>query len=153
MSEWLGFDTVIKPVEWGRARYTIISIPDEVAAALRDRGATRVEAEIEGHCADLGISRAAAIGGDFLWAGQSLLRRLGLRSGDAIRVRLRPADPEVVQTPGDLRAAIGAADAGDRWESLTPGKRRGLIYQVESAKSAATRQRRIAALVDQLTDP
>ncbi len=38
-----------------------------------------------------------------------------------------------------------------RWEALTAGKRRGLLYQIGTAKTAATRAKRIHALIQSLT--
>ncbi|NJS40647.1 MAG: YdeI/OmpD-associated family protein [Rhodobacteraceae bacterium] len=45
-----------------------------------------------------------------------------------------------------------ASGATTAWEALTPGKRRGLIYQISTAKTDATRSKRIAALIRTLTE-
>ena len=57
------------------------------------------------------------------------------------------------QTPDDVAAALRAAGMTSGWEALTPGRRRGLLYQVATAKRAETRARRIATLVAGLADP
>ena len=41
--------------------------------------------------------------------------------------------------------ALRAADVTTAWEALTPGKRRGLLYHIDTAKTAPTRAKRIAA--------
>jgi uncharacterized protein YdeI (YjbR/CyaY-like superfamily) len=55
-----------------------------------------------------------------------------------------------VDTPEDLAAALRRADRSAEWEALTPGKRRGLIYQIATAKTAATRDKRIATVIEGL---
>jgi uncharacterized protein YdeI (YjbR/CyaY-like superfamily) len=89
--------------------------------------------------------------GPFLWAGQSLLDRLGIAPGEPVEVRLRPAPPDEVDTPDDISLALRQADATLLWEALTPGKRRGLLYRIDTAKTPATRAKRIAALIESLT--
>lgn len=152
MTDWLEFEGRIEPVTWGRATYTLLRLPPDVATALEERGARRVEGEINEHPVNLALSRAPVVDGVFLWAGQSLLGRLGVEPGDPLEVRLRPASPDAVDTPDDLDAALRAAGLAEDWNRLTPGRRRGIIYRVESARTAATRQRRIAAALTEIDD-
>ena len=44
--------------------------------------------------------------------------------------------------------ALRAADATAEWDALSPGKRRGPLYQV--TKRSDTRARRIATLIDEV---
>ena len=92
------------------------------------------------------------IDGVFLWAGQSLLDRIGLTPGDPVEVRLRPAPDDRVDLPDDIAADLRAAGAFAAWERLTPGKRRGHLYQIDIARTAATRAKRIAALITGLME-
>lgn len=147
MTDWQSFEAAVEPLAWGRATYTILRLPEDVAAALQAAGATRVEGEIAEHPVNLGLSRAPVVDGVFLWAGQSLLDRVGIQPGERVEVRLRPARPDAVDTPDDLAAALRRSDRTGEWEALTPGKRRSLIYQISTAKTAATRDKRIAALI------
>jgi hypothetical protein len=149
MTGWLTFEGRIEPLTLGRATYTILRLPDPVAAALD--GAKRVEGEIADHPVNLALSRNDAVAGVFLWAGQSLLDRLGLAPGEVVEVRLRPAPDTLVDTPPDIEAALRAGGVLAAWDALTPGKRRGLIYKVATARTEATRAKRIAALVADLT--
>ena len=71
--------------------------------------------------------------------------------GEVLEVRLRPAPDDRVDTPDDVAAALRAADMTATWEALTPGKRRGLLYQIATAKTAPTRLKRIAALIQTLS--
>lgn len=150
MTGWQVFEGAVEPLVWGRATYTILRLPDSVASALLAAGATRVEGEIAEHPVNLALSRAPEMDGLFLWAGQSLLDRVGITPGERVEVRLRPASSDAVDTPEDLAAALRRADRTTAWEALTPGKRRSHIYQIGTAKTAATRDKRIAALVQGL---
>jgi len=149
--DWIAFEGRIEPLLWGRATYTILLLPPHVAADLAARGAKRVEGEINDHPVNLGLARAPVVEGPFLWAGQSLLDRLDVAPGELLDIRLRPAPDDRVDTPDDDAAALRAADATAAWEALTPGKRRGLLYQIATAKTAPTRHKRIAALIQTLT--
>jgi len=153
MDDWIELEGYIEPVIWGRATYTILRLPSDVADRLVALGARRVEGEINDHPVNLALSRAPVVEGVFLWAGASLLDQLGIRPGEALEVRLRPAPDDRVDVPEDVLHALRAAGRVAGWETLTPGKRRGLLYQVQTAKTALTRTKRIAALIDGLESP
>jgi hypothetical protein len=120
-------------------------LPDEVVAALGN--CRRVEGEIAEHPVNLAPSRAPVIDGVFLWAGQSLLDRIGIAPGEPVEVRLRPAPDDRVDLDPDIEAALRQGGVLAEWEALTPGKRRGLLYQIATAKTEKTRSARIAKLV------
>ena len=147
MSDYVEFTGRIETLEWGRSTYTIVRLPDEAAARLEAEGARRVEGEINEFPVNLAPTRAPVIGETFLWTGKSLLDRIGLAPGDEVEVRLRKAPDDEVHTPEDLAAALRAAGSSHLWEALTPGRRRGMIYQIGMTKTQATRDRRIAKLL------
>lgn len=151
MSDWVAFEGRVEPLEWGRATYTILPVPTEAAEALVAQGARRVAGEINDHPVNLALTRAPVVEGVFLWAGRTLLDRLGVEPGEPLEVRLRPASSDEVDTPDDLAAALHAAGAWEAWEALTPGRRRGLLHKVETAKTAPTRAKRVAALVAEVS--
>ena len=145
---WVTFEGRVEPLTWGRSTYTILRLPDPVVTAL---GKTRrVEGEIADHPVNLALSRAPVIEGFFLWTGQSLLDRIGITPGEQVEVRLRPAPDDRVDLNPDIEAARSSAGVLDSWESLTPGKRRGLLYQIATAKTEQTRRTRITKLVGTL---
>lgn len=152
MSGWQTFEGSVVTMPWGRAVYTVLPVPDDVASALAADGARRVEGEINDHPVNLALTRAPVIEGVFLWAGRSLLDRLGVEPGETLEVRLRPAPDAVVDTPADIAHALREAGRTAAWETLTPGKRRGLVNKVETAKTAATRAKRIVSLVGELPE-
>jgi hypothetical protein len=149
MSDYIAFTGRIETLDWGRT-YTILRLPAEVAERLAAEGARRVEGEIAEHPVNLAPTRAPVIEDSFLWTGKSLLDRIGLAPGDEVEVRLRKAPDDEVEMPDDLASALRAAGATHLWEALTPGRRRGLIYQIGTAKTQGTRDRRIAKLIGEL---
>lgn len=148
MTGWVTFEAQVETLVWGRSTYTILRLPDEV---IRDLGPTRrVEGEIAEHPVNLALSRAPVVEGVFLWTGSSLLKRIGIQSDEPVEVRLRPAPDDRVDLDPEIKAALRAGGVHAAWEALTPGKRRGLLYQIATAKTATTRQKRIAKLMDDL---
>lgn len=149
MSDWVAFEGRVEPLTWGRATYTILRLPDAVVLALGKP--RRVEGEIAEHPVNLALSRAPVVEGVFLWAGQSLLDRLGIIPGEAVEVRLRPAPDDRVDLDPDVEAALRAGGVLARWESLTPGRRRGMLYHIATAKTDSTRRKRIVKLIEDMT--
>ena len=149
MTDWVTFEGRVEPLTWGRSTYTILRLPEDAAQFL---GKTRrVEGEIAEHPVNLAPSRAPVVEGVFLWTGHSLLDRIGIQPGEPIEVRLRPAPDDRVDLDPDIEAALLAGGILSAWESLTPGKRRGLLYHIATAKTEPTRQKRIQRLLEDLS--
>lgn len=146
------FEGRLKTMEWGRSTYTILRLPDAVARALSREG-RRVEGEIGEHPVNLALTRAPVVEGTFLYVSADLARAVGARLGEPLEVRLRAAPDDVVEVPPDVAAALRGAGLTAKWEALTPGRRRGLLHGVASAKRAPTRAKRISALVGGLGAP
>ena len=152
MTDWLVFEGRIEPLVWGKAAYAILRLPEPVAAAPAAAGARRVGGEINEHKVNLAVTRAPVVEGSFRWAGQSLLDRIGTRPGEGLDIRLRPAPDDRVDLPDDLGDAPAAYGLTGSWEALTPGKRRGMIYHIDTARRPQRRGKRIADLVGKLMD-
>ena len=125
-------------------------IPEDIAAALKTNGAKRVEIEFNDHPFNMALTKSPVFTGTFVYAGKAILRAAAISPGEEIEVRLRKADPDLVEVPEDVMLAIRAATASGAWSALTPGKQRGLLHNVNSAKRSETRSRRISQLVDSL---
>jgi len=54
-------------------------------------------------------------------------------------------DIEAQVVPDDFGAELAAARAGKGWNDLTDGERKWLLYWIESARTAKTRTKRVAA--------
>ncbi len=150
MSDYVAFDGAVEPMEWGKSTYTVLRLPAEIVDAI---GPTkRVEGEINDHPVNLALTKAPVIEGVFLWAGKSLLRDVGIEPGERIEIRLRAAPDDAVDVPSDVINALRSAGLSDVWAGLSAGKKRGMLYQVNSAKRADTRTKRIAKLLNELKD-
>jgi len=152
MTDRVCFEAEAKPLVRGLATFTILRLPPEAARTLQAAGAQRVEGDIAGHPVNLALARAPEIDGAVLWAGQSLLDRLGAKPGARLQVRLRPAPPDAVDTPEDVETALIRAGKTGIWQRLTPGRKRGLIHQITPAKTEPTRAKRSAAIIEGLTE-
>ena len=152
MTDRVCFEAEAEPLVRGPATFTILRLPPEAARTLQAAGAQRVEGEIAGHPVNLALARAPEIDGVVLWAGQSLPDRLGANPGARLQVRLRPAPPDAVDTPEDVGTALRRAGQIGTWQRLTPGRKRGLIHQITTAKTEPTRAKRIAAIIEGLTE-
>lgn len=150
MDDYISFEARVVPMDWGDSTYTVLPLPEEVAQALIARGAKRVEGEINDRPVNLALTKAPVIEGVFLWAGKTLLDACGIEPGQRIEVRLRPADPGHVEVPEDITLALRQADATGAWARLTPGRQRGLLHGVNTAKRAETRAKRIAKLITEI---
>ena len=149
MTDWLAFEARIEPMEWGKNTFTIVRLPDDVIEAL-PAGTKRIEGEFGDFPVNLALTKAPAVDGTFVYAGKTVLRDSGLQPGEVFDARIRPADPSQVDTPDDVAAALRAADRSADWAALTPGKQRGLLHLVNTAKRAETRAKRIAKLISEL---
>ena len=150
MNDYLEFEGRIVPMEWGKSVYTVLPIPTEIATTLEAEGAKRVEGEINDHPVNLALTKAPVIEGLFLWAGKSFLDEVGITPGEMLDVRLRKADESIVEIDDDIVLALRQAEATDRWAALTPGKQRGLLHGIKTAKRADTRIKRIAKMIEAL---
>lgn len=99
-------------------------------------------------------STIAPMGGRFLIPFSSDKRAAtGIRGGDPIVVDLElDTAPRTVDVPDDLAAALDAAPgAREAWDRLAPSHRKAHVTDIEGAKAAETRQRRIAKAIEALT--
>ena len=146
---WAYFEGVIVPLEWGKNTYTILPIPDDVIAAL-PKGTKRIEGELGDFPINLALTKAPVIDGVFVYTGKTFLRDSGLEVGQPFDARIRAVDPDLVDMPDDVAAALRIADRTSKWAKLTPGQQRGKLHLVNTAKRPDTRARRIATLIAEL---
>ncbi len=147
MDNWITFEGQITPMVWGDSIFTVLPIPDDIANDLRSRNAKRIEVELNDTPYNLALTKAPVIDHTFVYTGKSVLKETGIEPGDMIDVRLRIANPDMVEEPRDVLAALRESEAITQWERLTPGKKRGHLHQINSAKREATRKDRIRKLI------
>lgn len=141
------FQTV---VELGGKTATGIRVPPEIVEALGSGKKPAVRVTINGYTYR---STVAVYGGEFLLPVSAEVReRAGVAAGDGIEVAVElDTEPRVVEVPDDLAAALAAdAEASRFFEGLSYSNKRRIVLSIEDAKTAETRQRRIAKTVENL---
>ena len=142
------FEIEIARHDVGSYGYTVVYLPPALAAELAAGGAARLRARGEVDDVPFAGAWQRSHGRWFLMLSKELLRTAGRAVGDRVEVRFRLDDPEAVDVPAELAAAVAEnARARRAWDELTAGRRRGLSHHVNSAKSAATRAARVADVI------
>lgn len=128
-----------------------IVIPPEIVEALGKGMRPPVTITIGGY---VYRSTVARMGGDFL-VGIAKEHRspAGITDQTEIDVAIALDDkPRVVPVPQELAKALQAAGVRQAFDALSPTRRKEAVRQVESAKATATRERRIAKIIAELTE-
>lgn len=123
---------------------TGIEVPDEVVAALGAGKRPPVRVTINGHT----YRSTVAVMGGVCMVGVSAENRAaaGVSAGDEIDVLLElDTDKREVEVPTDFAAALAAdAVAATAFAKLSYSHQRQHVLAIDDAKTAETRQRRIA---------
>lgn len=101
--EWISFDAPLELMTWGRNAYVVLFLDERLVRAAAHEGTRRVEGRVDGVEVNIGISKADVADAPFLYVGTALRRRLEAQAGDVVACRLRPADPNHVPVPDDVR--------------------------------------------------
>jgi hypothetical protein len=140
-------------IELGGKTATGFEVPAEVVTALAGGRRPAVHVTI-GQLAYR--STVASMGGRFM-IPLSADRRAegGLAAGDDVEVDVElDTSPRVVEVPPDLAAVLDADPAvRARFDALSFTNRNEHVRALQSAKTEATRQRRLAKIVDALGGP
>lgn len=136
----------------GTMRYTVLWLPDEVAADLPLKKHPRLR--ISGELNEQPFSGAwqPSRGHWYLMLGKPLLKsaRLGIGDTAELRFRLEPIDQ--VDIPSILTRAIEASqEATAAWEALPAGKQRAIAIYIDAAKTGPTLAKRAAQAVQWLS--
>lgn len=132
---------------------TGIEVPAAVVAGLGSSKKPAVVVTLNKHTYR---STLAVMGGVFMLPVSAEQReKAGIAAGEVVTVTLElDLAPRTVEVPADLAAAL-AKKKGARaaFDAAAPSARKEFVRQVETAKAAETRARRIAAIVEKLTPP
>ncbi|MFF1634914.1 YdeI/OmpD-associated family protein [Leifsonia sp. NPDC058248] len=131
---------------------TGVEVPDDVVEALGGGKRPPVRVTVNGYEYR---SSVASMGGRYLLGLSAEVRAgAGVSAGDELELELQLDDaPREVEVPDDLAQALAASPAAQRaFEALSYSNRRRLVLAVDAAKTAETRQRRIAKTVADLDD-
>ncbi len=123
---------------------TGIPVPEDVVGALAGGKRAAVSVTVNGYAYR---STLASMGGQYLIPFSSEKRKeTGIAGGDPIVVDLElDTAARTVELPEDFAAALDAAGLKAAFDALAPSHRKAHVTAIEEAKSAATRERRIAA--------
>jgi hypothetical protein len=136
----------------GGATATGIPIPEDVIEALGAGRKPAVTITLNGYTYR---STVATVDGRPM-VGLSAENRAasGIRGGDEVEVELAvDTAPRTVETPADLRAALAAEPAALAfYEGLSYSNKRWHVLQLEAAKTAETRQRRLGKSMTMLRE-
>ncbi len=139
-------------VELGGKTATGIRVPAEVVARLGPSKRPPVRVTINGHTYR---SSVAPLGGEFMLTVSAENREAaGVAAGDEVDVEIElDTEPREVIVPPDFADAINRdADARRFFDGLSYSNKRRYVMGIEEAKTAETRQRRIAKAVSMLRE-
>ena len=146
MDDWIEFEGRVAPMVWGSSTYTVLPIPTDVVDQLALSGGKRVEVEINDQSFELALTKAPVLAETFVYTGKRILKATAVEPGELLSLRIRGSDPNQVVLPDDVRAMLIARECLTAWEALSPGKRRGLLHPIQTAKRPETRRTRIQNL-------
>ena len=139
-------------IQLGGKTATGIPVPEEVVAALGSSKRPPVRVTINGYAYR---SSVASVGGEYMIALSAENRAgAGVAAGDEVDVdvELDTAPREVVVPPDFEEALAQDADAKQFFDGLSYSNKRRYVMGIEEAKSAETRQRRIAKAIGMLRE-
>lgn len=137
-------------IVWADGNNTGLEVPADVIATLGTSKRPPVIVSLAGYSYR---STVAVMGGVFMIPLSKANREAaGVQGGDQVEVTLElDLAPRTVELPDDLAAALEArSGARAAFDAAAPSTRKEFVRQVESAKAAETRTRRIAAIVEKL---
>ena len=130
-----------------------IVVPPEIVESLGSGKRPRVTIRFEktGYSYSYTI---ASMGGRFLLGIAKEHREpAGIKNQKTVKVTLALDDkPREVEVPKDLAKALSGAKVRKQFDAQSYTNRKEAVRLVESAKQEATRERRIAKIVDQLAN-
>lgn len=136
------FEAVIEEAPRGGA---LVEVPFDAKAAFGS-GRPKVAATFDG--VEYRGSIASMGGRWVLGIRKDIREAIGKGPGDTVRVTLAAdEEPRTVDVPDDLAAALDEAGARGAFDALSYTRRREAARSVRDAKRAATRARRIRAIV------
>ena len=141
------FTTTVTQAEGVNA--TGLPVPAEAVAALGTKKRPPVKVTLN----DYTYSSTVAAYGDVFMLPLAAEHRTaaGVQAGDVVEVTLElDSEPRTVEVPDDLAAALAEAGAIAAFDLLAYSTRKEHVRQVETAKAAETRQRRIDKIVASL---
>jgi hypothetical protein len=130
-------------VELGGKTATGMQVPEEVVMSLGTTKRPPVKVTINGYTYR---STVAVMGGRYMLpVSEEVRRNAGVAAGDEVEVDIElDTEPRQVTVPPDFAQALESEQqAKEFFEKLSYSNKRRIILQIEQAKAAETRQRRL----------
>jgi len=132
--------------------YNVVFLPKDIESDLPFDIYPRLR--VDGEISDIPVRGAWIPTGDdrrYFIVSAILKKQIGVRLGDVIEMRFNMDDQNHVDVPQALLGVINNnSKIKKRWDQLTPGRRRGLAYRVQSAKTLPTQNKRIAEVLSEI---
>ena len=148
MANSVAFDTTVATA----GNNTGIVVPDDLIESLGAGRRPAVLVNVNGY--DYRTTVGVMSGKHMISISAAVRKETGLNGGDPIHVTLTLADaPREVDVPDDFAAALSAdADAGAFFATLSNSLQRYHVDNINGAKTAETRQRRIEKAISLLRE-
>ena len=147
------FTGPIATLDFGRMAYWVVYLPDNLVTTLDtpSNPRLRIRGDIDGY--DIEAAIMPSRDGYYVMCSKSVQKRIGKAPGDTVTIRFGLTDPDAVQVPKELQAALDEdAYAKSIWDQMTAGKRRGHAYRGNSAQTPPTRHKRVAEVMGMVLD-
>lgn len=142
---------LLRPATPGNATWTFLVLPKAASAKLPTRAMTSVEGSLGGAPFQATLEPDGH-GSHWLKVPKALREAAGAEAGDTVAVAMAPLEKQLEsEVPKDLRDALKAHRAAKAtWDATTTVARRDWIAWMTSGKQAATRGKRLEAMLDML---
>lgn len=129
---------------------TGIRVPDEVVQALAAGNRPAVVVTLNGHAYRTTVAK---MGGRFLVPVAADVRTAAaVAAGDELDVGIElDTAPRTVDVPDALAVALSAAGVRDAFDAWSGSRRKEAARSIDDAKTDATRERRIAKVIESLS--
>lgn len=141
----------VEALDFGRMVYNVIWLPEALSSRLpfTKYPRLRIDAEIGGiftNCAFQieGKRRYILISSDFM-------KQARIALSERTQIRFSIADQAAVGVPFELEIALSNnLSAKRKWDMLSPGKKRGYVHRIASAKRQETIEKRVEEVIETL---
>lgn len=142
---------LLRPAQPKNAAWSFLVLPKAASAKLPTRAMTSVEGTLGGAPFEATLEPDGQ-GSHWLKVPKALREAAGAEAGDTVAVAMTPMDRQLESpVPADLRDALKANPAAKAtWDATTTVARRDWIAWMTSGKQAATRDKRLKAMLDML---
>lgn len=145
------FETTIEKQDFGTFAFTVIKLDKRLHAVLPLKEYPRLRVEVDLNGVIFEGSWQPTGGEWYLVVSKPKLKKAGLELGSRVKVAFRLVPQDQVNVPEELARELEVdRSAAEVWESLSPGKRRGLCYLISEVKTPKTRGVRLARVLAML---